>query len=123
MNNQELIIHICTRNAWKKAQEQGNYRTPSLEIEGFIHCSRLDQLLEVANSIYQDIPDLILLWIDSYKVNADIKYELGSEGSNERYPHIYGSLNLDAIISISDFAPGPDGVYQEVPEFVRTGKT
>lgn len=102
-----------------KALEQGNYRAPSLEIEGFIHCSRADQLLEVANSIYQGVPDLILLWIDPNKVNADIKFELGSEGSDQRYPHLYGPLNLDAVISTSDFAPGPDGVFKEIPEFVR----
>ena len=119
MNKQKLILHICPRKGWLEALDEGNYRAPSLEIEGFIHCSRSDQLLEVANSIYRDIPDLLLLWIDPKKVNADIKYEQGSERTNQRYPHIYGPLNLDAVLAISDFAPGTDGVFQEVPEFVR----
>ena len=106
-----------------KALEEGNYRAPSLENEGFIHCSRDDQLLEVANSIYQSVPDLILLWIDPDKVEAVIKNELVSEESDQRYPHIYGPLNLDAVISISDFEPGPDGVYRKIPEFVQSRNT
>ena len=64
MNSQKYIVHICTRDSWKTTKEQGAYRTSSLEAEGFIHCSQPEQLLWVANNFYQDVPDLVLLWID-----------------------------------------------------------
>ena len=121
MHNQQNIVHICPRNAWDAAQEQGAYRAPSLETEGFIHCSQPDQVLKVANYFYQEIPDLVLLWIDSHNLNAEIKYDLGADGSKERYPHIYGPVNLDAVIAIFDFVPDSDGVYKQVPGFVHFG--
>jgi uncharacterized protein (DUF952 family) len=121
MNNQEFIVHICPRNVWEDAQERGVYWAPSSETEGFIHCSQPEQILRVANCFYQERPDLVLLWIDSHNVNAEIKYELGDEESKEEYPHIYGPLNIDAVIAIYDFVPEPDGVYKEIPGFVHFG--
>ena len=119
MNNQELIVHICPGNTWEEAQDQGIYRTPSLETEGFIHCSRPDQVLKVANSFYKKIPDLVLLWINSQKVKAQIKHELGAEGTSEKFPHIYGPVNLDAVLAIYDFYPASDGIYKLVPGSIR----
>jgi uncharacterized protein (DUF952 family) len=121
MDNQAYVIHICTLNAWEAAQEENEYHASSLETEGFIHCSRPEQLLWVANHFYQDVPDLVLLWIDSHKLTVEIKYELGVKGSEERFPHIYGPVNLDAIVAIYDFVPDSDRVYKEIPGLFRYG--
>ena len=108
-----LIFHITHKNQWQQAQQQGFYRCDSLGSEGFIHCSRREQVVWVADSFYRAHTSLVLLCIDSAVVQAEVKHETIENG--EQFPHIYGVLNLDAVVDILDFAPGKDGLF-ELPE-------
>jgi uncharacterized protein (DUF952 family) len=78
--------------------------------EGFIHCSTPEQVLRVANARFRGREDLVLLLIDSGMIAAEIRYE-NLEGGNERFPHIYGPLNLEAVINVLDFEPQADGTF------------
>lgn len=109
----DQIVHICTLGDWQAAQAAGDYRADSLEIEGFIHCSRPEQVVEVANRYYGGSTDLLLLWIDPTKLVEELRWE-PSDG--DVYPHLYGPLNLDAVAGISPFPPDSDGVYRSLPE-------
>lgn len=102
-----MIVHICQLSAWQTAQASGEYRPASLDNEGFIHCSRPEQVLSVASRFYRDVPGLILLWIDPEKVRPEVRWE---DADGEVFPHIYGPLNTDAVISISDITPDTDRI-------------
>ncbi|MFW6378033.1 MAG: DUF952 domain-containing protein [Bacillota bacterium] len=97
-----MITHITERAAWEQAKETGVYRAESLETEGFIHCSTMRQVLGLANKLYQNQEDLVLLIIDENKVNSDIKYE-DLHKTGQSYPHIYGHLNTEAVVNVCDF--------------------
>lgn len=103
-----LILHIVDRAQWQEAKSLGVYRGDTLATEGFIHCSTPAQVVWVANSFYPGRSSLVLLCIDSDKVQAEIKYE-GVD--REKFPHIYGELNLDAVIDVMAFEPEPDGSF------------
>lgn len=115
----EPIVHITSRQDWQLAKAQGIYRSDSLETEGFIHCSTLDQVIPVANAFYRGRADLVLLCIDVEQVRSPIKVEPPIQPgtsqpdihSNDCYPHIYGSLNLDAVINVVNFPPNLDGTF------------
>ena len=107
-----LIFHITHKDQWQQALQKGFYRCDSLESEGFIHCSRREQVVWVANSFYR-AQALVLLCIDSAVVQAKIKHETVEPG--EQFPHIYGVLNLNAVVDILNFAPGKNGLF-ELPE-------
>jgi len=109
----DRIVHICRHADWLDAQVGSAYRAASLDTEGFIHCSRPDQALKVINMFYQDIPDLCLLWIDPKKLKAELRWEAAD---GDQFPHLYGVLNLDAVIVVSDIKPDADGVYRSLPE-------
>lgn len=64
----------------------------------------------MANSLFKGRGDLVLLSIDSAKVKAEIKYEALGNVTQE-YPHIYGSLNLDAVAKVYNFIPNSDGLF------------
>jgi uncharacterized protein (DUF952 family) len=83
----------------------------SIGHEGFIHCSQPEQILDVANRFYQGIPGLILLWIDPKKITSEIRWEVVD---GVLFPHIYGPINLDAVISVTDIKPDDDGTYRVV---------
>lgn len=106
----KIILHACTMKDWIRAKKFGEYRAESLNTQGFIHCSESKTIAKVANSHWKGRKDLILLVIDSQKVKKEIKYESDPK-SGTFYPHIYGSLNLDAIIDIRVFSPNSTGYF------------
>ena len=80
---------------------KGFYEADSLVKEGFIHASKESQVQGVLQRYYKNQTDLLLLHIDETKLTAPLKYEL-APSVNEEFPHIYGKLNLDAVIRITD---------------------
>jgi len=111
-----IILHIATRSHWEQAKRTGAYRGDTLDTEGFIHCSTLAQVIPVANAFFRGQTGLVLLCIDPEKVRAPIRCEAPEPGS-ERYPHIYGPLNTDAVVQVLDFEPGADGTFT-LPEAI-----
>jgi uncharacterized protein (DUF952 family) len=103
-----IIYHICHRKDREAAQEIGVYRADSLESEGFIHCSREDQVARVANFIFKGMDDLVVLHIAVGKLQAELRWET-VEG--DVFPHIYGHINLDAIVKVAGFTAGSDGTF------------
>ena len=117
MITQELpgfIYHIATASEWARAEAAGEYTTSTLgrtlAEEGFIHCSAADQVAEVANTFYQGLPGLLVLVIDTSRVRPEIRLEQVT-GSGQPFPHIYGPLNVDAVVETRRFEPGPDGRF------------
>lgn len=106
-----MIMHILNHTALKQMLLDGEYAPSSLQKEGFIHCSTTDQVLGVANSLYKGKRDLLLMLIDDTKVESEIVYEDLYE-LGKLFPHIYGPLNLDAIIQTLEFAPDAEGNFQ-----------
>lgn len=104
-----LLLHITSRTQWDRARFAGVYRTESLDTEGFIHCSTRSQVLGVADARFRGREDLVLLCIDSSRVQAPIQFDATETG--ERFPHIYGPLNVEAVMRTVAFPPGPDGRF------------
>ncbi len=97
------LFHITERAVWVEAVEVGEYRMSTrgvtLAEEGYIHCSLRHQLRGVAEYLYGDADDLVVLVIDSTKVPAPVRHETPGPGSEE-YPHIYGALPVEAVTSV-----------------------
>ncbi len=104
------IYHITHRPDWQKALEEGAYQADSLASQGFIHCSTRAQVAAVANRMFRGQHGLVLLEIDSSRVQPEIRIE-NLEGGFELYPHIYGPLNLEAVEKVIEFEPGADGLF------------
>ena len=92
-----MIYHVVTDANWQKAQQQGFYEADSLASEGFIHTSKAEQVAGVLERYYKGQSNLLLLHIDETKLTAPLKYEL-APSVNEAFPHIFGRLNLDAVL-------------------------
>jgi uncharacterized protein (DUF952 family) len=105
------ILHITHKTDWEQARAEGSYRADTLATEGFIHCSTPEQVIPVANHLFRGQPNLVLLVIDRDKVRAPIRDE-NLEGGTVLFPHIYGPLNLDAVVDVLDFPPRADGSFE-----------
>ena len=104
-----MIFHITSHIAWDEAQQRGDYRAESLTTEGFIHCSTISQVLPVAENFYKSQRRLVLLVIEPVLLSSPLKWEAPSGGSpppgvpkGDPFPHIYGPINLDAVMKIVD---------------------
>ena len=112
-----MIYHITSLKAWSDALQRGEYRLESLETEGFIHCSTSAQVLPVAEKYYQRRGRLLLLMIDPERLASDLKWEPPSGGTlpgvpeGDLFPHVYGPINLDAVVKVFDLEANPDGKY------------
>jgi len=94
-----VICHITTTDAWNEAKAKGHYTHPSLKLEGFIHCSEEWQVAGVLERYFEGQTRLIKLLIDTDKLTSKYVFDW-SPTSADTFPHVYGRINLDAVIEI-----------------------
>jgi uncharacterized protein (DUF952 family) len=88
------IYHLTTRAEWDEAQAAGMYsrstRGKSFDDVGFIHGSLPSQLTEVAEFVYDDCDEkLVVLVMDLDRLESaglTVRFEDG--GNGKLYPHI-----------------------------------
>lgn len=108
----EPLFHILPQTSWESAKLSGLYYPESLQHEGFIHLSKGTQIQRVANTYYRGQSNLILLEINPNHLNAVLQWEPPMppngiphpektlyESPDQRFPHLYGPLNLEAVIA------------------------
>lgn len=98
---------------WDSALARGIYTPPSLAAERFIHCSTIAQIARTANRFFRGQTGLVALCINESRLSATLRYEppTRDESSGDLYPHLYGPLNLDAVVSVIDFPCSSDGTF------------
>ena len=107
MNHPGDFIYVLVPGVdYEAAVALGHYRPASVDEEGFIHASPAAQLTRVANKHYVHEKDVRLLYVDPRRVRSEIRWEPATGGL---YPHIYGPLNLDAVVRIRPIVAGADG--------------
>lgn len=102
----DYIYHLALVADWEAAQAAGDYRVSSigvtLEQEGFLHASRADQWRGVKERYYSEVTEpLVLLVIDPALLTAPL-IEEAAPSTGEMFPHIYGPLNLDAVVELRE---------------------
>jgi uncharacterized protein (DUF952 family) len=97
------IFHLTTSDVWEVALAAGTYtmstRGRTLEQQGFIHCSEADQVEGVRRYWYDDLDDVLLLEVETDLLTSPWRTEQ-LEGADQPYPHVYGPINLDAVVRV-----------------------
>src|SRR5882757_6371999 len=96
-----IIYHLTTKQEWLQAQPAGQYEAPSLAAEGFIHCSEERQVSGVLERYFQGQTGLLKLSIDTERLTSPLYYDW-SPSLEDTFPHIYGAINLDAVVAVED---------------------
>ncbi len=96
-----IIYHITTKPEWESAKKKGFYESAALKEEGFIHCCEERQIEDVIRRYFSGKTKLVKLVIDSRKLTSQLIYDW-SPSIEDTFPHVYGPINLDAVISIED---------------------
>jgi uncharacterized protein (DUF952 family) len=95
-----MIYHITTKSTFEEQINSEEISHPSLQLEGFIHCSFDHQIEPVLERYFQGVIDILILKIDSTKLKNELIIEAST--NDELYPHVYGTINRDAIVDVKE---------------------
>ena len=96
-----IIYHLTTEQEWQQAREKGHYESTSLVEEGFIHCSEERQISGVLERYFSGKKQLVKLVIETDRLTSPLYYDW-SPSIEDTFPHIYGPINLDAVIAVEE---------------------
>lgn len=102
-----MIYHITLPEEWEQSTSRGHHTAASIETEGFIHCSEAGQVERSLNRFFAGRPRVLVLSIEPEKLSSELRYE---PAHGELFPHIYGPLNLDAVVGVQTLEPA-DGTF------------
>lgn len=94
------IYHIVLPEVWEEFKNREFYKAESLDTEGFIHCSFVQQIEGVLERYYKGVNEVLILEIDSDKLTSKLVNEPST--NDEVYPHIYGEINVDAVVGVEE---------------------
>ena len=111
-----MIYKICPAAAWHEAERQGVYRGSADDIrDGYIHFSTAAQVRETARKHFQGQTGLLLIAVNADALGEALRWEPSRK--NELFPHLYGDLDLGAVVATMDLRTRADGSH-DVPELV-----
>jgi uncharacterized protein (DUF952 family) len=106
------IFHIVPPVTWSAAQETGQYTSADFAADGFVHFSFARQVARVANAIYRDEPELVVVEVESDVVPAELLRVEGCYESGETFPHVYGPIPVSAARSITQLTRDAGGDWE-----------
>ena len=110
----ESLVHLCSTGEWDQARSAGELRPDSLGEVGFVHLSAQNQVHLPANRLFAGRVDLVLLYLDPYRLGAPVRWEPGvpDDPAAMLFPHLYGPLPADAVVDVRPYVPGTDGRFE-----------
>lgn len=112
-----VIYKICPRSLWHEAEHKGVFHGSAVDHkDGFIHFSSAAQVVETAARHFAGQSDLVLVRVDATKVGDFLKWEASRGGA--LFPHLYGPLDLTAVLRVEPLPLGPEGrhVFQPLDD-------
>lgn len=113
------IYHLALASAWAAAVDRGSYTVSTLGLDvaevGFIHCAQLGQLDGVHARFYAEVAEpLLLLMIDTDRLTSPWQLDEVA-GEPLPFPHIYGPLDVDAVVSAEPFVRTAGTMWKDRP--------
>ncbi|WP_164873710.1 MULTISPECIES: DUF952 domain-containing protein [unclassified Mesorhizobium] len=107
----QIIYKITPQAPWREAETHGRFTGAPIDVaDGFIHFSTAAQVRETAAKHFAGQTDLLLVAIDGASLGAALRYEVSRGGA--LFPHLYGVLDLKAVLWVRPLPLGADGVHQ-----------
>lgn len=107
----ETLFYIVKKADWITYTTKSGYRPPTLENDGFIALSTPEQVIPMAQALFQGQPDLLLLKLSVSSADPLLKWE-AVPGSDISVPHYYGELTRLLVKKIYPFHSQRDGSFR-----------
>ena len=107
--NFKFVYKICTKSEWHEIKSKGQLTGSKKDLEdGYIHFSGDDQVAGTLQKFYKNQNDLILLKIDTLKLDH-LVWEQASDGN--MFPHLYSPLDLSNVVEEFEISLKDDGSH------------
>jgi len=108
------IYKISSASAWREAERQGVFRGSPDDIrDGYIHFSTAAQVVETARKHFFGQAGLFLVAVDADALDNALRWE--PSRNDELFPHLYGDLDLGAVLGVQEIHARADGSH-DIPE-------
>lgn len=108
------VYKICPAALWRAAERNGVLYGSEHDLrDGFIHFSTAAQLADTAAKHFAGQTDLLLISVDTGRLGDALRWEPSRGGA--LFPHLYGSLQLDAVTNVAPLLRGADGQHAFPP--------
>jgi uncharacterized protein (DUF952 family) len=109
--NTRTLYKILAKADWDDARAAGVFSGCGIDLtDGFIHLSGHNQVETTAKLYFAGREDLLLVAVDADRLGETLRWEASRDGA--LFPHVYGDIPLDAVISVDPLPLGEDGSHQ-----------
>lgn len=121
------LLHLLPLSDYR-ADPMEPIRSPTLETEGFVHCSPdIATTIAVGNTLYRDADGpMVAVELDPAKLDCEVRWEAPAPAPpagvapDVLFPHVFGPLNRDAIVGVRYARRDMIGYYVD---FLRRSET
>jgi len=114
MNNR--IYKVVSRQLWAEAETADVFHGAPIDLkDGFVHFSTADQVVETVAKHFSGQDDLLLVEVDAGRLGEALRWEISRGG--DLFPHLYGAMPLDSVLSVTELPRGEDGTHVFPPSF------
>lgn len=93
----QYLYKVLSIDDWQESQGQESVKLAAADRD-FIHLSTESQLNRIVEKYWGDVPEYVVLKIDTKKMPGKLVYE-ANPGGNNKYYHLYhGSIPLSAVV-------------------------
>jgi uncharacterized protein (DUF952 family) len=106
-----IVYKVMSAAELKQMQRDGVFRGSPADIaDGYIHLSRGSQLAATLDRHFSDVDGLMLAAVDLSHLADAVRWEPARGG--QLFPHIYGFLPIEAVVSVATLERTPDGAIK-----------
>jgi uncharacterized protein (DUF952 family) len=114
-----MLYHLALACDWEAARAAGEYRRSTLgaglDEVGFVHAAFAHQVAGVADRYYAGVTEpLVLLHLDEARLRVPWQVD-PVPGSPEGFPHVYGPIDLAAVVEVTPVTRTADGTWRDLP--------
>jgi uncharacterized protein (DUF952 family) len=106
-----IVYKIMSAAEHGQMQRDEVFRGSPADIaDGYIHLSRGSQLAETLDKHFSGVDGLMLAAVDLSRLGDAVRWEPSRGG--QLFPHIYGPLPVEAVVSVATLERTPDGAVR-----------
>jgi uncharacterized protein (DUF952 family) len=106
-----IAYKVMSATELDQMQRDGIFRGSPADIaDGYIHLSLGSQLAATLDKHFSGVADLVLAAVDLSRLGDTVRWEPSRGG--QLFPHIYGALTVDAVVSVAPLERTPDGLVK-----------
>jgi uncharacterized protein (DUF952 family) len=107
----QIAYKVLLASELRQMQRDGVFRgSPADAADGYIHLSSASQVAATLDKHFSGVDGLALAAVDLSRLGDTVRWEASRDG--QLFPHIYGLLAIEAVLSVAPLERSPDGAVK-----------